>query len=257
MRHASAMQRRSPPPPAGAPRHGVARVLSKLGLCSRTQAAAWVREGRVAVNGRVVRDPEHPVRQDHDRLAVDGRELGAAERVYLALNKPRGLVTTASDERGRATVYACLEGAGLPWLAPVGRLDQASEGLLLMSNDPAWAAGITDPDTGPPKTYHVQVDALPDADLLARLEAGIVDEGERLSARSATLLRSGTRNAWLEIVLDEGRNRQIRRLLSAHGLEVLRLVRVAIGPLALGELGKGQWRRLDAAEVAALGRAAG
>jgi 23S rRNA pseudouridine2605 synthase len=253
MGHASAMQRRPLPPQAGAPRHGIARVLSKLGICSRTQAAAWVRGGRVAVNGRVVNDPEYPVRQGHDRLAVDGRDLGAAERVYLALNKPRGLVTTASDERGRATVYSCLEGAGLPWLAPVGRLDQASEGLLLMSNDPAWAAGITDPDTGPSKTYHVQVDALPDAGLLAGLEAGIVDEGERLSARCATLLRSGTRNAWLEIVLDEGRNRQIRRLLAAHGLEVLRLVRVAIGPLALGELGKGQWRRLEAAEIAALG----
>lgn len=252
------MQKRLPPPPdAGAPRHGVARVLSKLGLCSRTQAAVWVREGRVAVNGRVVRDPEHPVRQGRDRLAVDGRELAAAERVYLALNKPRGLVTTANDERGRATVYSCLEGAGLPWLAPVGRLDQASEGLLLLSNDPAWAAGITDPETGPLKTYHVQVDALPDVALLARLEAGIVDAGEALSARSATLLRSGMRNAWLEIVLDEGRNRQIRRLLAAHGMDVLRLVRVAIGPVALGRLGKGQWRRLDATEIGALGRAAG
>jgi 23S rRNA pseudouridine2605 synthase len=251
------MSPRPPSSPSGAPRHGIARVLSKLGLCSRTQAAAWVREGRVAVNGRVVRDPEHPVRQDRDRLAVDGRELAAAERLYLALNKPRGLVTTASDERGRATVYSCLEGAGLPWLAPVGRLDQASEGLLLMSNDPAWAAGITDPDTGPLKTYHVQVDTLPDAALLSRLEAGIVDAGEALSARSATLLRSGTRNAWLEIVLDEGRNRQIRRLLAAHGVGVLRLVRVAIGPVALGELGKGQWRRLDAAEVEALARPAG
>ena len=251
------MSPRPPSSPSGAPRHGIARVLSKLGLCSRTQAAAWVREGRVAVNGRVVRDPEHPVRQDRDRLAVDGRELAAAERLYLVLNKPRGLVTTASDERGRATVYSCLEGAGLPWLAPVGRLDQASEGLLLMSNDPAWAAGITDPDTGPLKTYHVQVDTLPDAALLSRLEAGIVDAGEALSARSATLLRSGIRNAWLEIVLDEGRNRQIRRLLAAHGVGVLRLVRVAIGPVALGELGKGQWRRLDAAEVEALARPAG
>jgi 23S rRNA pseudouridine2605 synthase len=250
------MDRRPPQPEAATPRHGVARVLSKLGICSRTQAAAWVREGRVAVNGRVVRDPEHPVRQDRDRLVLDGRELGAAQRVYLMLNKPRGLVTTASDERGRATVYTCLESAGLPWLAPVGRLDQASEGLLLMSNDPAWAAAVTDPDAGPHKTYHVQVDAVPDAVLLARLQAGTIADGERLSARSASLLRSGTRNAWLEIVLEEGRNRQIRRLLAAHGLEVLRLVRVAIGPLILGELGKGQWRRLDAAEVAALGRAA-
>lgn len=238
--------------PKAAPRHGVARVLSKLGLCSRTQAAAWVAAGRVAVNGRVVRDPEFPVRQGTDALSVDGRALDAAEPVYLALNKPRGLVTTTSDERGRDTVYRCLEGAGLPWLAPVGRLDQASEGLLLMSNDPAWAAAITDPATGPDKTYHVQVDAVPDAALLAALEAGVDDAGERLSARRARLLRSGGKTAWLEIVLDEGRNRQIRRLLAAHGLETRRLVRVAIGPVVLGELAKGAWRRLSDEEVSSL-----
>ena len=247
------MQRRPPPTrQPGVPRHGVARVLSKQGLCSRTEAARWVAAGRVAVNGRVVLDPEFPVRQGQDRLALDGRPLEAAAPVYLALNKPRGLVTTASDERGRDTVYACLEGSGLPWLAPVGRLDQASEGLLLMSNDPAWAAAITDPATGPDKTYHVQVDAVPDAALLARLRDGITEDGEHLSAKSATLLRSGGRTAWLEIVLDEGRNRQIRRLLAAHGLGVMRLVRVAIGPLALGELPKGAWRRLTDAELSCL-----
>ncbi|MDY0021968.1 pseudouridine synthase [Arenimonas caeni] len=247
------MQRRPPPPrqPA-APRHGVARVLSKQGLCSRTQAAAWVAAGRVAVNGRVVLDPEFPVRMGQDVVVVDGGAAAAAEPLYLALNKPRGLVTTASDERGRGTVYRCLEGSGLPWLAPVGRLDQASEGLLLMSNDPAWAAAITDPGTGPDKTYHVQVDAVPDAALLAALVAGVEDDGERLSARSATLLRSGGKTAWLEIVLDEGRNRQIRRLLAGHGLETRRLVRVAIGPVALGELAKGAWRRLTDEEVSSL-----
>lgn len=243
---------RPSPGSQAAPRHGVARVLSKLGLCSRTQAAAWVAAGRVAVNGRVVRDPEFPVRQGIDVLAVDGQPLDAAAPVYIALNKPRGLVTTASDERGRDTVYRCLEGAGLPWLAPVGRLDQASEGLLLMSNDPAWAAAITDPATGPEKTYHVQVDAVPDAALLAALEAGVDDAGERLAARRASLLRSGGKTAWLEIVLDEGRNRQIRRLLAAHGLETLRLVRVAIGPVALGELAKGAWRKLGDEEVSSL-----
>lgn len=246
------MQRKPAPKSDPSARHGVARVLSKAGLCSRTQAAGWVREGRVAVNGRIVRDPEAPVRAGVDRVAVDGRDLEAAGRVYLALNKPRGLVTTASDEKGRDTVYACLAEAGLPWLAPVGRLDQASEGLLLMSNDPAWAAAITDPDTGPDKTYRVQVDAIPDAALLARLREGVAVDGEHLAAKSATLLRSGTRNAWLEIVLDEGRNRQIRRLLAANGLGVLRLVRVSIGPLALGELAKGAWRALTAAEISGL-----
>jgi len=230
----------------------VARVLSKSGLCSRTQAAAWVRAGRVEVNGRTVLDPEFPFRQGQDRLSVDGRIVESAARVYLALNKPRGLVTTASDERGRDTVYSCIEDAGLPWLAPVGRLDQASEGLLLMSNDPAWAAAITDPDTGPDKTYHVQVDAIPDQALLLALRDGIEAPEGRLRAKSATLLRAGIRNAWLEIVLDEGRNRQIRRLLAAQGLGVLRLVRVAIGALELGELGKGQWRQLAPAEVSLL-----
>lgn len=246
------MQPRPPSGSSAAVRHGVARVLSKAGLCSRTQAAEWVRAGRVAVNGRRVTDPEHPVRQGQDRVTVDGRALGANARVYVALNKPRGLVTTARDERDRDTVYACLEGSGLPWLAPVGRLDQASEGLLLMSNDPAWAAGITEPAQGLEKTYHVQVDAIPGDALLAKLVAGVVDAGEPLAARSAALLRSGTRNAWLEIVLDEGRNRQIRRLLAAHGLGVLRLVRVAIGGVALGELPKGAWRELTIAEVSSL-----
>jgi len=245
-----------PAPPrksaANAPRHGVARVLSKLGLCSRTEAARWVQAGRIAVNGKPVSDPEFPVVQGRDRLSLDGAPLAAVGRVVIALNKPRGLVTTASDERGRDTVYQCLEGSGLPWLAPVGRLDQASEGLLLLANDPAWAATITDPETGPDKTYHVQVDAVPDDSALARLVEGIDCEGEHLAAKSARLLRSGGRTAWLEIVLDEGRNRQIRRLLAAEGLETRRLLRVAIGPLALGKLAKGAWRRLDDAEISAL-----
>ena len=246
------MPRKPTTPSIATPRHGVARVLSKQGLCSRSQAAAWVAAGRVAVNGRVVRDPEYPVRMGLDEVVVDGGPAAAVAPVYLALNKPRGLVTTASDERGRDTVYRCLEGSGLPWLAPVGRLDQASEGLLLMSNDPAWAAAITDPATGPDKTYHVQVDAVPDEARLAALHEGIDDAGERLSAKSATLLRSGGKTAWLEIVLDEGRNRQIRRLLAAHGLETRRLVRVAIGPVALGDLAKGAWRRLGDAEISSL-----
>ncbi|KQZ66256.1 MULTISPECIES: pseudouridine synthase [unclassified Lysobacter] len=241
------------------PRHGLARVLSKQGLCSRTEAARWIAAGRVAVDGRVVRDPEFPIQRGRQRIAVDGRDIDQAERLHLMLNKPRGLVTSARDERGRDTVYRCLDGAQwqgapLPWLAPVGRLDQASEGLLLFCNDPEWAARITDPEHGPDKTYHVQIDTIPDADALAALVAGVVEDGEPLRAKSARLLRSGEKNAWLEIVLDEGRNRQIRRLLAAFDIGVLRLLRVAIGELALGELGKGQWRMLSAAEVARLSR---
>jgi 23S rRNA pseudouridine2605 synthase len=227
-------------------------VLSKRGIASRTVAAGWVVAGRVSVDGRIVRDPEFPVHGTNTRLALDGLPLPEVARCYLLLNKPRGLVTTAADEQGRDTVYRCLDGAGLPWLGPVGRLDKASEGLLLMSNDPAWAARITDPATGPTKCYHVQVAGLPDVALLERLQRGIEIDGERLAAASAQTLRSGDKNAWLEITLDEGRNRQIRRLLAAVNLPVLRLVRVGIGALALGDLPKGQWRLLEDAEIDAL-----
>lgn len=208
--------------------------------------------GRVSVAGRVERDPERPTDAACERIAVDGADIRGAERVYIALNKPRGLVVSAADERGRETVYSLLESAGLPWLGPVGRLDKASEGLLLLSNDTVWAAGITDPARGPDKTYHVQVSGAPDATILPRIQAGITDAGEHLGVRSVKLLRTGERNAWLEIVLDEGRNRHIRRLLAAFDFEVLRLLRVAIGALALGDLPKGCWRHLRPDEVVAL-----
>lgn len=234
------------------PRHGVARVLSKLGICSRSEAARWVLAGRVAVDGRIVRDPEFPILQDRHRLSVDGVPVGAGERFYLMLNKPRGLLTTASDEQGRDTVYRCFDGAALPWIAPVGRLDKASEGLLLFSNDPQWAAAITDPARGPDKIYHVQINRIPDDALLENLRNGVVAGDGILRAKSAVLLRAGEKNAWLEIQLDEGRNRQIRRLLEAFDIQVLRLIRVAIGPLALGALAKGAWRPLTTDEIGAL-----
>lgn len=233
-------------------RHGIARVLSKIGVASRTTAATWVRQGRVQVNGRVVRDPEHPTRADKDHVHVDGKPIAAAQPIVLMLNKPRGLVTSAKDERGRDTVYNCFEGADLPWLAPVGRLDKASEGLLLFSNDPSWAAKVTEPATGPDKTYRVQVATAPDDATLALLRRGVRDAGETLRAKSVTLVRSSERTAWLEVVLDEGKNRQIRRMLEVAGIEVLRLIRIRIGRLALGALAKGAWRHLTAAEIASL-----
>jgi 23S rRNA pseudouridine2605 synthase len=242
-------------PPVSRPRvmrYGVARVISKRGLASRTQAAQWVREGRIRVNGTVVHDAQFPVRPGLDRIDIDGQESLAAQRLVLMLNKPRGLVTTRQDERGRDTVYRCFADASLPWLAPVGRLDKASEGLLLFSNDPVWAARISDPGTGPAKTYHVQVDCLPDKSLLAAIAQGVDLDGEHLGALAVRALRSGKRNAWLELVLQSGRNRQIRRLLAAFDVTVLRLVRVAVGPLSLGALPKGQWRMLSPAEVASL-----
>lgn len=230
-------------------RHGVARVLSKQGVASRTQAAAWVREGRVSVNGRVVRDPEFPVVQERDKVTVAGVAEKPVEAIYLMLNKPRGLLTTTSDEKGRDTVYRCLDGAGLPWLAPVGRLDKASEGLLLFTNDTAWAAQITSPESGLVKHYHVQINRLPGQDDLKKMHEGIVIERELHAMKHVAVLRKGEKNAWLEIALDEGKNRQIRKILAELNFDVLRLIRVQIGNLKLGELAKGQWRFLDKNEI--------
>lgn len=233
-------------------RTGLARALSKLRFCSRSQAILLIHAGRVRLNGKPQRDPEQAVRLGTDRIEVDGAVVGAAAKVYLMLNKPRGVVTTASDEKGRETVYAYLAG-GLPWVAPVGRLDKASEGLLLLTNDSGWAARITAPETHLEKTYHVQVNAVAGAPLTKTLMSGVVVEpGGRLRAKSAQILRAGEKNAWLSIVLDEGKNRQIRRMLESLGIEVLRLVRVSIGPLALGDLAKGKSRPLTASEKAAL-----
>ncbi len=189
-----------------------------------------------------------------DRIEVDGSPIGRTPAIYLVINKPRGVVTTASDERGRETVYDLLE-PGLPWLGPVGRLDKASEGLLLLTNDSEWAARITDPERHLDKKYHVQVDCVADAGLLARITRGRTVGGEHLRAKEARLLRHGDKNSWLEITLDEGKNRQIRRLLEALGVGVLRLVRVSIGPLELGDLNKGVVRRLTLEEKQAIDRA--
>jgi 23S rRNA pseudouridine2605 synthase len=235
-------------------RIGLARALSKKGYCSRSQAAVLIRAGRVALNDRVARDPETPVRILEDHIKVDGSAVEKAQLVYLMLNKPRGVVTTASDERERETVYDLLP-RDTPWIGPIGRLDKASEGLLLLTNDSDWSAKITDPANHLDKTYHVQVNRVADEALVAKITRGASAENMNsangtsdLRAKSARLLRHGDKNSWLEITLDEGKNRQIRRLLEATGVEVLRLVRISIGPLQLGDLKKGGSRELTSDE---------
>jgi 23S rRNA pseudouridine2605 synthase len=233
----------------------LARALSKLGYCSRQQAADLIRDGKVRLNGATPRNPETPVRMGVDRIDVQGRGVQAAEKIYLMMNKPRGLVTSAADERGRDTVYSILP-ADSNWLAPVGRLDKASEGLLLFTNDSEWSAWVTDPESHLDKTYHVQIAAVASQELLEALEGGVKrDGGGLLRCKRASILRSGEKNSWIEVLLDEGKNRQIRRMLDGQGVDVLRLIRVAIGPLQLGDLGKGAHRRLSADEVASLNRA--
>ena len=226
---------------------GLARALSKLGWCSRGCAAELILAGRVRVNGGVRRDPETPVRIGKDHFEVDGQPVQSSEKIYLLLNKPRGVVTTASDEQGRKTVYDFID-KSLSWVAPVGRLDKASEGLLLLSNDSEWAGKITAPGTRLEKTYHVQIATLATAALLKQLETGLQLHDEFLRVKRASLLRSGQRHSWLEIILDEGKNRHIRRMFEHLNIEVLRLVRVAIGSLLLGDLAKGTIRKLSETE---------
>lgn len=226
-----------------------------------------IRAGHVTMNGRVVRDPEAPVSGKRDQIAVDGKVAEPQAKIYLMLNKSRGVVTTALDENGRETVYAALNAklaAGKkdapqtkpPWVAPVGRLDKASEGLPLLTNDSAWGARITAPETHLDKTYHVQLATVADEEFIQALVRGVkTKDGEVLRAKQACRLRSGQKNCWLEIVLDEGKNRQIRRMIETLGVEVLRLVRIAIGPLQLGDLAKGEHRSLTSDEKRMLDRA--
>ena len=244
--------------------HGVARVISKRGFCSRSQAENLVREGRVSLRGKIVRDPDTPAREN-DEICVDGKPVKASEFVYFMMNKPRGYVTTASDEKGRATVmdlfreqYAKMyPGKTVPHISPVGRLDAASEGLLLFTNDTQWADALLNPQESRglthTKIYRVQVAGMPTAAELSQMETGFNvpprvfgEKEEFMHAVSAKLYSTGEKNCWLEITLDEGKNREIRRMLAKLGYEVLRLVRIKFCNYELGDLKQGCIKKLDA-----------
>ncbi len=225
------------------------RALSKLGHCSRTEALSLIEAGRVLVNDKPARGASQRVDMAREVITVDGSKVIAQDKIYLVLNKPRGAVTTRRDPQQRGTVYDYLP-EGLPFLAPVGRLDKASEGLLFLTNDTQWAERLMNPASGVPKTYHVKIDRLADARFVSALAEPVEHDGERLSAASVRLLRTSGRSSWIEIVLTEGRNRQVRRMVSARGVNVLRLVRVAIGGVSLGDLAKGETRPLTPNERA-------
>jgi 23S rRNA pseudouridine2605 synthase len=251
---------------ASSRKFGLARTLSKLGFCSRSRAEDMIRAGRVSLNGKIRLDPETPVSKSDHLIAIDGKVIEPRPKIYLMMNKPRGILTTVSDEKDRPTVYGVLNNGNTSpatagdkaesWVAPVGRLDRASEGLLLMTNDSEWAASITDPETHLDKTYHVQIGTVADDEFVHAIVRGLeAKDGEVLRAKQARLLRAGQKNCWLEIILDEGKNRQIRRMIEGLGVEVLRLIRVAVGPLQLGDLGKGQFRSLTGEEKQMIDRA--
>src|SRR5215207_8124281 len=216
----------------------IARALSKLGFCSRAQGERLVEAGKVRVNGAIVRSQSVRVRPERGVIEVDGTRVKHVAHVYLMLNKPRGLVTTTDDPQGRATIYECFRDASLPFVAPVGRLDKASEGLLLLTNDSRWSARLLDPASHVDKVYHVQVRTPDPASVIDRVAAGVVERatGETLQVKTISLLRTGSRSgAWFEVVLDEGKNRQLRRIFAEVGVEeVQRVVRIAIGSLVLG-----------------------
>jgi 23S rRNA pseudouridine2605 synthase len=227
------------------------RALSKLGLGSRTQAWDWVRAGQVAVDGRVITDPLTWVDLDHQQITCNGQAPLPRESLTLALHKPAGIVTTHRDERGRATVYDLLP-ADLPWVFPVGRLDTDSEGLLILTSDSDLAVRLTDPRHSIRKTYHVTVAGQPTPEALEQLRQGVDLPDGRTLPSEVRLLRQSQRTTVLEVVLTEGRNRQIRRMAAAVGHRVRRLVRVAIGTFELGDLPTGQHRVLRKEEIEAL-----
>jgi 23S rRNA pseudouridine2605 synthase len=198
------------------------------------------------LDGRSVRDPEAPATES-SQIAVDGNPVLQTEHVYFAMNKPRGIVTTASDEKGRKTVMDLLQGKLPQHVFPVGRLDKASEGLLLFTNDTAFADKILAPETHLEKEYHVQVSRLPSAEEMEKMQAGVLvpprvfgENAEWMQMAQVRILRTGEKNAWLSVVLHEGKNREIRKLMKSIGLEVARLIRLSYGPFQLGSLKKGE-----------------
>jgi pseudouridine synthase len=227
------------------------RVISKAGLGSRVDARRWVEDGRVAVNGVAVRDPDRWIDLERDRVSIDERPLEAAERVYLLLYKPAGYLTTYTDPQGRPTVYDLIADAGT-FLSPVGRLDLDTSGLLLMTNDNQFAERVTNPSSHVPKTYLVKASMpLTDAQL-QQLRAGITLADGPTRPTVVTRVRDSATHTHFEITLTEGRNRQVRRMVEALNATVLKLVRVRIGTLAIGTLPIGRWRLLTRAEVAAV-----
>jgi len=227
------------------------RVLSKAGAGSRTDARGWIQDGRVKVNGRVVRDPDQWIDMQRDRVRLDNRPLEAHERVYVLLYKPTGYLTTHRDPDGRPTVYDLVSDVGT-FLSPVGRLDLDTSGLLLMTNDTQLAERVTNPNSHVPKTYVVKTSTLLTDEQLRHMRDGIALADGPTRPANVKRLRDSAKYTHFEITLTEGRNRQVRRMVEALGARVLKLVRVKIGPIAIGALQIGQWRLLTRGEVAVL-----
>jgi len=232
------------------------RVLSRFGLGSRTVARQAIVAGRMKVNGRTVRDPDVWVSPDRDTLQLDGQRLKPARKRYLLFYKPKGVITSHGDRDGRETIYDYLEDEN-KWVAPVGRLDKDTSGLLLLTNDTGFANFIARPESQVPKTYLVKTSALLSEEVIARLNAGVeMKRGDMAAPLSVRRREDRGKYTWLDVILTEGKNREVRRMVEAVGFKVLKLVRTRIGPLTLEGLQVGKWRGLTPGEIASL-RAAG
>ena len=227
------------------------RVLSKAGLGSRVDARRWIHDGRVTVNGAMVRNPDHWIDLKRDRVRFDDKPLVARDRVYVLLYKPTGYITTYKDPQGRPTVYNLVADVGT-FVSPVGRLDLDTSGLLLMTNDNRFAERVTNPDSHVPKTYLVKASAVLTDAQLQRLREGIELTDGPTRPADVKRLRDSAKYTHFELTLTEGRNRQVRRMVEALGARVLKLVRVRIGAIGIGTLPIGKWRHLTAAEIKAL-----
>lgn len=227
------------------------RVFSKAGLGSRTEARSWIGNGRVRVNEKIVRNADHWIDLEKDRVTLDGKPVRAAAKVYILLYKPKGYLTTYRDPEGRPTVYDLLSGMET-WLAPVGRLDLDTSGLLLMTNDTGFSEAISSPERKVPKRYQVKTSTLLGDGQIEQLRQGVrLSDGPTRPAE-VRRLRDSAKYTYLEMTITEGRNRQVRRMVEAVGSKVLKLVRTAIGPVRIGDLPIGKWRHLTKEEVRSL-----
>jgi 23S rRNA pseudouridine2605 synthase len=233
---------------AGGPKKTLERVVSKAGIGSRTQARSWIHAGRVAVNGRITENPDLWIDLACDRVQFDGKPLAARERLYVLLYKPTGYITTFKDPEGRSTVYDLIQDIDT-FVSPVGRLDLDTSGLLILTNDTRLSEHLTNPDRGVAKTYLVKCSSILSDEALEQLRSGVeLGDGPTRPA-SVRRVRDSGRYSHIEITIHEGRNRQVRRMIEAVGSKVLKLVRIRIGPIAIGELRIGQWRELTSEEL--------
>jgi len=231
------------------PRATLDRVLSKAGIASRTTTREWIQEGRVKVNGRVVRNPDHWVESAKDVVHLDGLRVREEKKIYIALNKPTGVVTSFGDNKDRPTVYDHLKELER-WVFPVGRLDMDTSGLLILTNDTEFGEMLLRPESKVPKTYYVKVSGMVTPDEYFALAFGVdIGRGESSGRAIVRETRASEKYTWFELTITEGKNRQVRRMCEAIGHPVLKLVRIRIGDFELGDLPPGKFKRLDAKDL--------